>query len=86
MSAVRFSFDVQKPIAWVGEDKSDRLVISDVTRFGLQRRVVARKDALMDVDMWLSAIQSEARGNQVYWWQVYVDGFYFLWMVWKEQT
>lgn len=77
--------DVQKPIAWVGPDKADRLVISDVTPYGLHRTVVARKgEELMDVVAWLQTVMSEARDNEVHYWTVWKEPFWFLWMVWKE--
>lgn len=76
--------NVQKPIAWVGPDKADRLLISDVTPAGLHRIVVARKGEMMDQVSWLQAVMSEARTNPVSWWLLEKDGFWFLWMVWKE--
>ncbi len=79
-------YDVHKPIAWVGSDKSDRLLISDVTRFGLHRTVVARKADLMNVETWLQAVMSEAQGNEVHHWVVDIGEFWFLWIVWKEHN
>lgn len=77
-------YDLQKPIAWVGSDKSDRLLISDVTRYGLHRTVVARKGEVMDVEAWLGAVISEARENEVDGWLVEIGEFWFLWLIWKE--
>jgi hypothetical protein len=77
-------YNLQKPIAWVGADKADRLLISDVTRYGLHRTVVARKGEVMDVEAWLGAVQSEARENAVEGWLVEISEFWFLWMIWKE--
>jgi hypothetical protein len=74
--------DLQKPIAWVGEDKADRLLVDDTTRHGLRRMVVARKGEPMEVSIWLSTAESEARGP-VDSWLVERDGFFLLWMVWK---
>lgn len=79
-------FDLQKPLAWVGEDKGDRLLISDVTRYGLHRTVVARKHEPMNVVAWLQAVMSEAQDNQVHHWLVERDEFWFLWIVWKGRT
>ena len=78
-------YDLQKPVAWVGSDKADRLLISDRTRYGLNRRVVARKGEEMDVDAWLQSVEREARDNEIFFWLVEIDGFYFLWMVWKNK-
>ncbi len=77
-------YDLQKPLAWVGVDKADRLLISDVTPSGLHRTVVARKSDVMDVETWMQAVQSEARKNEVDGFLVEVDGFYILWLIWKE--
>lgn len=77
-------YDLQKPIAWVGADKADRLLISDVTPSGLHRTVVARKGDVMDVEAWVQAVQSEARKNEIEGFLVEVDGFYILWLIWKE--
>jgi hypothetical protein len=77
-------YDLSKPIAWVGSDKSDRLLISDVTGYGLHRTVVARKNDLMDVDAWMQAVASEARNNPIEARLVQIDEFFVLWMVWKE--
>jgi hypothetical protein len=78
-------YDLQKPLAWVGADKADRLLISDVTRYGLHRKVVARKGELMDIEAWQQTVTSEAGKNEVEYWLVEIGEFYFLWMVWKEQ-
>ena len=78
-------FNLQNPIAWVGADKADRLLISDVTRYGLHRTVVARKGELMDMVSWLTTVMGAAGENKVHHWLVEIDGFCFLWMVWKEQ-
>lgn len=81
-------FNLHNPIAWVGPDKCDRLLLSDVTRFGLHRKVVARKGDCVDVEMWLNAVQAEAGGAEVSWWSgwwtVEAEEFCYLWMVWKE--
>jgi len=79
-------YDLQKPIAWVGTDKTDRLLISDVTQYGLHRTVVARKGEVMDIEAWQRAVESEARGNAIEYWLVEIGEFYFLWMIWKEEA
>jgi len=76
--------DLQKPIAWVGEDKGDRLLADDTTPHGLRRMVVARKGDVMDVEAWLNAAESEAR-KSVESWLVERDGYWWLWMVWKDK-
>jgi hypothetical protein len=78
------TYDLQKPIAWVGADKADRLLISDVTRYGLHRTVVARKHDVMDIEMWMQVVETEAHGNEIQSFLVMIDEFYFLWMIWKE--
>jgi len=77
-------YDIQKPIAWVGADKADRLLISDVTPSGLHRTVVARKSDVMDVETWMQVVETEARGNEIHSFLVMIGEFYFLWMIWKE--
>lgn len=77
-------YDLLKPLAWVGNDKADRLLISDVTRYGLHRTVVARKGEPPDQAQWLQAVMAEARDNNVRHWMIEQDEFYILWIVWKE--
>ncbi len=77
-------YDIHKPIAWVGADKSDRMLIADVTKYGLHRTVVARKDDVMDVEAWQQAVASEAMHNPVDGFLIEMDGFFILWLVWKE--
>lgn len=77
-------YDLSKPIAWVGVDKKDRLVLSDCTRHGLNRRVVARKGEMMDTVTWISACMAEALGAEVRWWVVMDGEFFVLWVIWKE--
>ncbi len=78
-------YDVSKPIAWVGADKKDRLLIHDRTKYGLNRRVVARKGEMMDTVLWISTCMAEALRTEVRWWVVEVDEFWFLWIVWKDK-
>lgn len=71
---------VSQPLAWIG---SDRLLADDVTIFGLRRLVVARKDDPPNVTDYLMQMQDA----EVYAWCVLKDdGFWYLWMVWKEPT
>jgi len=71
-----------KPVAWVGED---RLVLKDITRYGLNRRVIARKNVEPDVEAWLAVCEKEANGAEVWGCLVQVENFYVLWIVWKER-
>ena len=76
--------DPISPVAWVGEH--DRILLDDRTRFGLRRKVIARKDEAMDVEMWLnSTAMFEAKGCTMFGWLVQKDGYFFLWLVWKDR-
>lgn len=77
-------YSLHDPIAWVGPDKADRLLISDVTKYGLHRTVVARKGEVMDIEAWRQAVFSEAIHNEVDEFLVQIDDFWVLWLVWKE--
>jgi hypothetical protein len=77
-------YDLTKPLAWVGENKAERLLISDVTIYGLHRMVVARKGELMDIEAWQQAVENKARGNAVESFLVEIGEFFILWMIWKE--
>ena len=72
---------VEKPIAWLGED---RLLLDDTTRFGLRRRVFARKGEWVDFLTHLKQAVDMARGADVFHWMFESGGFFFLWIVWKE--
>lgn len=76
--------DLIDPIAWVGED---RLIVKDITRFGLHRRVIARKRVEPDVEAWLAVCENEANGAEVWGWlgKLEKEDFYVLWIVWKER-
>lgn len=78
-------YNLQSPLAWVGPEKADRLLISDVTCYGLHRTVVARKGEMMDMVNWLTVVMREARENEVHYWLVEIGEFWFLWMIWKER-
>lgn len=73
---------VEKPLAWLG---SDRLLLDDTSRFGLRRRVIARKGEMMDIVTHIRQAMDAARGAEVYWWMFERDVFWFLWIVWKER-
>ena len=72
---------VDNPLARIG---SDRLLLDDVTRFGLHRQVIARRDEPPDVEVYLAAIRQKSPEADVSHWIVEKDEFFFLWMVWKE--
>lgn len=78
-------YSLQKPLAWVGPDKNDRLLISDVTKYGLHRTVVSRKNEMPDVVSWMQAVISEARNNEIHYWIVEIEDFVVLWIVWKDK-
>ena len=73
-----------RPLAWIG---SDRLLLEDVTRFGLHRQGVARKGEPPNVEIYLSTVQRRYSNADVSHWLVErEDGFWYLWIVWKEST
>lgn len=72
---------VDKPIAWLG---SDRLLLDDTSRFGLRRRVFARKGEWVDYLTHLRQAVDMAKGAEVFHWMFERDDFYILWVVWKE--
>ena len=83
---------LDQPLAWVG---ADRILLDDVSRFGLRRKVIARKGGMMDVEAWLKVIgeqwrvnsdQSAVSSEQLHCWLVERGEFWFLWIVWKERT
>lgn len=75
---------VDQPIAWVG---ADRILLDDVSRFGLRRQVIARRGEPMDVEIWVDAAsnQSSMSRDRIHWWLVERGEYWFLWIVWKEE-
>lgn len=71
---------LNRPLAWI---KDDRLLLDDVTRFGLHRLVYARKGEWPDVDGLLTAARMRAQGAEIYGWLIEREEFWFLWLVWK---
>lgn len=71
---------VDQPLAWVG---ADRILLDDITPYGLRRKVIARRDDLPDVMGFVQAAIGQAQGAEVYWWLAERDRFWFLWIVWK---
>ena len=74
---------VAAPLAWLGRD--DRLLLDDTSRFGLRRRVIARKGEMMDVETHILMATDMAKGAEVYGWMIERDDFFFLHIVWKER-
>lgn len=74
---------VTNPLAWLGRD--DRLLLDDTSRFGLRRRVIARKGTMMDVEAHILLAEKMARGAEVCGWLYELDDYFFLWIVWKER-
>ncbi len=73
---------VTQPLAWIGED---RVLLDDVSCFGLHRWVIARKDDEPDVDSHLQAAFERAGDAEVHSLMVWKDdGYWYLWIVWKE--
>ena len=75
---------VSNQLSWLGRD--DRLLLDDVSCFGLRRRVIARKGEMMDVEAHIQLAADMARGAEVYGWLVESEGINYLWIVWKERT
>ena len=72
---------VDNPLARIG---SDRLLLDDVTRFGLHRQVIARRDEPPDAAVYLAAIRQKSPEADVSHVLFEKDSFFFLWMWWKE--
>lgn len=71
------------PLAWLGED---RLLLDDTSRFGLRRRVIARKGDYPAMMIYIPQAMEMANGADVHWWMVEKDdGFLYLWIVWKDK-
>lgn len=73
---------VDQPIAWVG---ADRLLLDDVTRYGLHRLVYAKKEECPDAQSLLAVARRRANGARVHAWAVEIDEFWYLWICWKDQ-
>lgn len=70
-------------LAWVDED---RLLLKDRTRHGLHRRVIARKGESPNAEVWVAAvaIDDKIERERITFRYAEHDGFWFLWIVWKE--
>jgi hypothetical protein len=74
---------LEKPLAWVGG--GDRLLLDDITPYGLRRLVYARKGDLPDVESLMHAARRRADGAELSAWLVERDdGYWYLWVVWME--
>ncbi|HEX2994760.1 MAG TPA: hypothetical protein VHP14_08050 [Anaerolineales bacterium] len=74
---------VNRPLAWVA---GDRILLDDVSPFGLHRWVIARKDECPDQVSFLLEAFKRAGNADVRWrlfWKD--DGYWYLWIVWKER-
>lgn len=71
-----------RPLAWMGED---RLLLDDRTRYGLRRKVYARKSDLPNMVIYLQAAFEQAGDADVRYWMVERDDFWYLWIVWKDK-
>ncbi len=73
---------VDKPLAWVGPD---RILLDDVSCFGLHRWVIARKEYCPDQVSFLLEAFNRAGEAEVRWWLLWKDdGYWYLWISWKE--
>ncbi|MCZ2076191.1 MAG: hypothetical protein LC130_14465 [Bryobacterales bacterium] len=73
------------PLAWIGMDKGDRLLADDVTPYGLHRLVVARRGEPPNVTDYLVTAQRRTTANIYAWCVLKNDGFWYLWIVWKDK-
>ena len=73
--------EFSEPLRWIG---ADRVLLDDLTEYGLRRLVIARRDEPPDVAdlLEMTAGMTDA---EVYAWCVFKDdGVFYLWIVWKE--
>jgi hypothetical protein len=72
---------VDRLLGWLG---ADRLLLDDVSRFGLRRRVLARKGEWIDIVTHIHQSVQAAKGAEVFYWMFERDEYFYLWIVWKE--
>ena len=70
---------VDQPLAWVG---NDRLLLDDESRCGLRRRVLANRGDVPNQVAHVAEVYR--RSNRVRFWMFERDGYWYLWIVWKE--
>lgn len=71
-----------QPLAWVG---ADRILLDDTSRYGLRRKVIARKGAVPNVEGFVQAAQKQAGDVEVSWWLSEKGEYWYLWMAWKPK-
>lgn len=74
---------VESPLRWIG---ADRVLLDDVTVYGLRRWVVARRDEPPEVADLLEIAAGMTKAEVYAWCIEKDDGYWYLWMVWKEPT
>src|SRR5262245_1553864 len=73
---------VDRPLAWAG---TDRVLLDDITVYGLRRFVVACKGDCPSEIAWLEQVARKAGEAEVKHWLVWKDdGYCYLWIIWKE--
>lgn len=75
--------EFSNPLRWIG---ADRVLLDDVTEYGLRRLVIARRDEPPDVADLLEMAGQMTQAEVYAWCVLKEDGFWYLWMVWKEPT
>lgn len=75
--------EINKPLTMFGHD---RLLLDDISAYGLRRRVIARRADWPDVQAFLDVAKKEARGAEIYCWAYERNGFYFSWICWKVEA
>ena len=71
------------PLRWIG---ADRVLLDDITRYGLRRWVVARLGEPPEVADLLEIVARITQAIVHAWCVAKDDGYWYLWMVWKEPT
>lgn len=71
-----------RPLAWLG---GDRLLLDDRTKYGLRRKVYARKDGMPNMVIYLQLAFIQAGERDVRYWMFEKDTFWYLWIVWKDK-
>ena len=74
---------MNNPIRWIG---ADRVLLDDITRYGLRRWVVARRDEPPEVADLLEIVAQMTQADVYAWCVEKDDGYWYLWMTWKEPT
>lgn len=72
-----------QPLRWIG---ADRVLLDDITIYGLRRWVVARRGEPPEVGDLLGIVEGMTQAEVYAWCVEKDDGYWYLWMVWKEPT